>query len=76
MMMSRYKTARAYLKFKRFCLYTLRWQLSTPILAVVMWLLQTKTGYIGATIVANLIGACIFYWVDKYIFLKHRHESE
>lgn len=75
-MMSIYKTTRIYLKLKRFCLYALRWQLSTPILAVVMWLLQTKLGYIGATVIANLIGALIFYWVDKYIFLKHRHESE
>lgn len=52
-------------------MYVLRWQLSTPILAVVVWLLESKIGCIGATIVANLAGACIFYWVDKHIFLKH-----
>ena len=74
--MSKYKKTKAYLKLKRFCLYALRWQLSTPILAIVMWMMQDKMGCIGATIVANFIGACIFYWVDKYIFLKHRHDGE
>lgn len=53
--------------FKRFGAYLLRWQLSTPILAVVLdWLSDINTWI--ATIVANLIGGCIFYWVDKYIF--------
>ena len=32
---------------------------------------------IEVAVIANLIGcALIFYWVDKCIFLKHRHESE
>ena len=43
----------------------LRWQLSTPIL----WLVLHKMGAgITATIVANLIGGSIFFWVDKFIF--------
>ena len=74
--MKYYKTMKMYIKTKRFFMYLLRWQLSTPILALVMWLLESKMGYVGATIVANFIGGCMFYWVDKYIFLKHRHESE
>lgn len=74
--MKHYKTMKMYIKTKRFFMYLLRWQLSTPILALVMWLLEPKMGYVGATIVANFIGGCMFYWVDKYIFLKHRHESE
>ena len=57
---------------KRFLLYLLRWQLSSPILA--LWLLWLDPlGVALATIIANLIGGCIFYWVDKLIFRK---ESE
>lgn len=53
-----------------FILYTIRWQLSTPILAVVLWI----TVYFGinsfviGSIIANLIGSIIFYFVDKRIF--------
>ena len=55
---------------KRFSLYALRWQLSTPIMVPI---LAFCTGHLGtnltiATIVANFIGAFIFFWVDKYIF--------
>lgn len=51
----------------RFVFYLLRWQLSSPILAVCMWAMG---GWIIvlATIVANLIGGCLFYLVDKKIF--------
>ena len=51
----------------RFILYLLRWQLSTPILALCLILLG-GFGEIPATIIANLIGGCIFFWVDKWIF--------
>ena len=50
---------------KRFVLYLIRWQLSTPIL----WLVVRKLGVgIGSTIIANLVGGSIFFWVDKFIF--------
>ena len=52
---------------KKFLLYLLRWQLSTPILAVCL-IVFSQLGEIPATIVANLIGGCIFFWVDKWIF--------
>jgi len=51
---------------KRYILYILRWQLSTPILALILYLLHTNE--IIETIIANLIGGMIFYWVDKLIF--------
>jgi len=51
---------------KRYILYLLRWQLSTPILALILYLLNTNE--IIETIIANLIGGMIFYWVDKKIF--------
>lgn len=54
---------------KRFCLYLLRWQLSTPILAVVI----ARLAHLGewwAAAVANLIGGAIFFWVDRWIFRR------
>lgn len=52
---------------KKFFLYLVRWQLSSPILAVCMvWMGSWNVAV--ATIVANLIGGCIFFWVDRWIF--------
>ncbi len=50
---------------KRFILYLIRWQLSTPIL----WLVVRNLGVgIGSTVIANLVGGSIFFWVDRFIF--------
>jgi hypothetical protein len=50
---------------KRFILYLVRWQLSTPIL----WLAVRRLGTgLDATVIANLVGGAIFFWVDKFIF--------
>lgn len=50
---------------RRFILYLVRWQLSTPIL----WLVVRNLGAgLWQTIVANLIGGAIFFWVDRFIF--------
>lgn len=55
------------INFKRYGLYLIRWQLSTPILAIViMWMATADT--LTATIVANFIGGLIFFWVDQFIF--------
>lgn len=52
---------------KKYAFYLIRWQLSTPILAIVLiWLSDMDT--ILATVIANLIGGLIFFWVDKFIF--------
>ena len=53
--------------YKRYGLYLLRWQASTPLLAVVGILLASMGQWIAA-IVANLIGGLIFFWVDQFIF--------
>ncbi len=57
-----------------FFLYLVRWQLSTLILAPSVAFFKhspsiwgTKEDWISA-IVANLIGGCIFFWVDIFIF--------
>ncbi|MCU0650942.1 MAG: hypothetical protein MUC52_01755 [Candidatus Omnitrophica bacterium] len=50
---------------KRFLFYLIRWQLSTPIL----WLVVKQLGVgIWSTVIANLIGGAIFFWVDRFIF--------
>ena len=49
----------------KFMLYLLRWQLSTPILATCLHFLKFST--LINTIIANLIGGIIFYWIDKRI---------
>lgn len=55
----------------RFLLYLLRWQLSTPVLYICLWLLADVNGWI-ATITANLVGGTIFYFVDRQIFRRRR----
>lgn len=57
---------------KRFLLYLIRWQLSSPVLALCLFWLE-PIGTIWATVIANLIGGCIFFWVDKVIF-KEKEE--
>ena len=52
---------------KRFILYIFRWELSSPILAVCLFWLEPM-GIVAATVIANLIGGTIFYFVDKKIF--------
>ena len=54
---------------KRYGLYLIRWQLSTPILAVALIYLASL-GEFWATVIANLIGGLIFFWIDKLIFRK------
>lgn len=51
---------------KKYFLYLLRWQLSTPILALVLCILHTNE--ILETVLANLVGGMIFFWVDRKIF--------
>lgn len=56
---------------KRYALYLLRWQLSTPVLALCLWL-GAGLGNFWATVVANLIGGLLFFWVDKLIFKEKK----
>ncbi len=54
---------------KKYLLYLIRWQLSTPIIAVVLSVLSNMNPWI-ATVIANLIGGLMFFWIDRTIF-KH-----
>ena len=73
--MSGFKKAKLCSRAKSFAMYAMRWQLSTPIYAGVLYLVTDKMGYTAKTVLANFIGACIFYWVDRFIFLKGRHSN-
>lgn len=56
---------------KKYILYLIRWQLSTPLLAICLnWL--SDMDVLWATIISNLIGGLIFFWVDKYIFKERK----
>ena len=58
---------------KKYFIYLLRWQLSTPILAVVMSVMTNMNKW-SASIIANLIGGLVFFWVDMLIFKKSYKE--
>lgn len=55
------------INWKRYGLYLLRWQASTPVLAAIS-IIMVAYGQIIAAVVANLIGGLIFFWVDQFIF--------
>jgi hypothetical protein len=57
----------AQVSWKRYGMYLVRWQLSTPILAGVLVTLSCLDKITG-TVIANFIGGLIFFWVDKIIF--------
>jgi len=61
----------AQINLKRYGLYLLRWQLSTPILAGAL-LVLSRMDKITATVIANFIGGLIFFWVDMFIFTSKR----
>lgn len=58
-----------------YILYLLRWQLSSPILAGVLWFFNRKKKVeklqIKNVIIANLIGGLIFFPIDYLIFGRH-----
>lgn len=53
---------------RRFLLYWLRWIASTPILALCTYIFSIYIGDFWSAFVANSIGACIFFFIDKKIF--------
>ncbi|MEA1958803.1 MAG: hypothetical protein U9N44_03905 [Chloroflexota bacterium] len=54
---------------RKYTLYLLRWQLSTPILAVCV-VGFASLGTTWSTVLANLFGGLLFFWVDRWIFRK------
>lgn len=63
--------ANSSITIKKFLLYVLRWVSSTPVLALcVSWL--SPLGVVPATIIANILGAIIFFPIDYSIFKKKK----
>lgn len=60
---------------KKYMLYLARWQLSTPILAVVISLLNEVNPWVS-TIIANLIGGMMFFFIDRMIFKTDMHQCK
>lgn len=63
---------------KQYLIYLGRWQLSTPVLAIVLCLIPdsgTLIGTIIRTTLANLVGGLGFYWVDRLIFKTQKQET-
>lgn len=59
---------------KQYLFYLFRWQLSTPILAPLVQILN-KTGFWTSVIIANFIGGLIFFWIDKIIFKGNKNAT-
>lgn len=55
---------------KRYALYLVRWQLSTPILAACVFYMTASLGATWTTVIANFLGGLIFFWVDRWIFSR------
>lgn len=55
-------------KLKQFVKYAFRWQLSSIVLAPVIYMIPNNA--ILAAVVGNFIGAIIFFWVDKYLIFR------
>jgi len=52
---------------KKFLLYVLKWEMGTPVIAITLKLLSIDNIWIK-TIIANIIGAIIFFPIDNMIF--------
>ena len=55
---------------KRFIVYMARWQLSSIVLAPCIALIPHSA--VLSAVVANTIGAIVFWWVDKLIFSERK----
>ena len=59
--------------WKTYLLYLIRWQLSSPILFGALYFFHNYLNLdsdLLSTIIANLIGGFLFFWVDKYLIFK------
>ena len=60
------------MNLKQYAIYHGRWQLSTIVMMGPMFIATTMLGLPGwiALPIVQLIGACIFWYVDKWIFTE------
>jgi len=52
--------------------YALKWQMGSPLIALVLWVMNMagSQNTLVNIIIANIVGAIVFYPVDKKIFKK------
>ena len=53
---------------RKYLLYLLRWQMSTPVLWAVIYYMHMSS--LAETVIANGIGGLIFFWIDRWIFCR------
>lgn len=60
---------------REYIFYLIRWQLSTPILAwCIVYFGSLGSGW--STVLANLIGGLLFFWVDKFLIFRNKTTTE
>jgi membrane protein YqaA with SNARE-associated domain len=59
---------------KRYFMYIGRWQMSSFVLFPIIYLLNDKP--LLATILGNLVGGMIFWYVDKWIFRSKKSDNK
>lgn len=58
--------------WKRYGIYHARWQLSTIVMAAPIAFFNRYFGAVVALAFAQVIGACVFWYVDAWIFDEDR----
>lgn len=64
-------------QIKRKLIYALKWQMGSPLIAFILWVMN-KVGSQNTLvniIIANIVGAIVFFPVDKKIF-KNRSDTD
>lgn len=56
------------MNWKKYGIYHGRWQLSTVVMAIPITILSSYFPAYVALAFSQVIGACIFWYVDKWIF--------
>lgn len=59
---------------KKFILYSLKWQMGTPVMILVLLLLPINN-IIIKTILSNILGAVLFYKIDLWIFTRDKYKG-
>lgn len=59
-------------QIKRKLVYALKWQMGSPLIALILWVMNMvgSQNTLVNIIIANIVGAIVFYPVDKKIFKK------
>jgi len=55
-------------KIPKYVIYHSRWQLSTVVMAIPITVFSAYFPPYAALALAQVVGACIFWYVDKWIF--------